>query len=169
VNLMHSSRQFFKRKNSHTEDSIYLYHSENKDLYNEVLEKFNHSDCIFNRNLMAYLEDRERSDNSFYSKHILSCPSCQVKAKEYKDIQKKITQAIPDREMSDELLSMIKADIKEAEELFNQDPNELERINILATFKSSLIEFFKGFFTSREIAFGFLLACFFVLTVLLIN
>lgn len=166
---MRSNRQFFKRRNSHTEDSVYLYHSENKDLYNEVLEKFNQSDCIFNRNLMAYLEDRERSDDSFYSKHVLSCPSCQAKAKEYRNIQNRIGQAIPDKQMGDELLSMIKADIKEAEELFNQDPSELEKINILATFKSSLVEFFKGFFTSREIALGFLLACSFVLAALLIN
>jgi len=166
---MPSNQNVFKTKESQVKDSVYLYNPENKDLYNEVLENFNKSDCIFNRNLMAYLEECDRSVDSFYSKHILVCPSCQAKALEFKNIRNKIVQSIPNQQMSDGLLAMIKPDIKEAKDLFNEDPSSIERINFLSTFRKSLVEFFTGFFTSREIILGFLMAGSFVLYALLIN
>jgi len=164
---MRNNLNFLETKNSETEDSVYLYNPKNKDLYSKVLDQFNESDCIFSRNLMAYLEDRGRSDGSFYSKHIPHCVSCQTKASEYKEIQRKISKAIPNQQMSDESFSMIKAEINEAQGIF--DPNVIARINFLATLRKSLIEFFSGFFTSREIIFGFSLACLFVLIALVIN
>ncbi len=166
---MRTNRNSFRKKTSQLEDSVYLYHDENKDLYNEVLEGLNKSDCIFNRNLMAYLEKQDEVDDSFYSKHLLSCPSCQAKATEYRKLQSKISQAIPYYKINKELLPMVSEELKEALKLFNHDPNQIERINILSTFKASLGEFFRGFFTSREIVLGFFVASAMVLLILVLN
>lgn len=166
---MRTNHNSLRKKKSEHQDSVYLYHSENKELYNDVLENFNKSDCIFNRNLMAYLENRDEQDDSFYAKHILSCSSCQAKAKEFRKLHTKINESIPIYKINEELLPMVREEVKDLVDLFNHDSNEIERINILKTFKASLSEFFKGFFTSREIVMGFLVASAMVLLILFFN
>ena len=157
----------FPKKNSQVEDSVYLYDPDNKDLYNEVLENLNKNDCIFGRNLLAYLEDQDRADNSFYRKHLMSCKSCQLKAGEYRSMKDQIQKTIPERKLNPDLLAMLRSEIKDSIDHFSKDRDSIERINWGATFKSSLIEFSKGFFFSREIVLGFLLATSLLLFILL--
>lgn len=155
-----------RRSSQYKDDSVYLYSPENKDLYNNVLENFNKSDCIFNRNLLAYLEE-EKGNESFYSKHILSCESCQAKAREYRKMMSTVKTSIPIHQMNGELDSMMRSEIADVADLLNREEVDPHALNLLDTFKSSLKEFTKGFFFSREIVLGFLLSSVVVLFTLI--
>ena len=150
------------RRRRKTEDSVYLYSPENKDLYQDVIESFSQSDCIFTRNLVAYLED-DRGKDSFYTKHLLSCETCQSKAKEYRAMLDKVSNSIPVYEMTEELFAMMRGEIGDVADLLNREEEDPYRIDFKTTFKDSLSEFARGFFVSREIVVGFLLSCVVVL------
>ena len=156
------TNQGLRRHRRNNEDSVYLYSPENKQLYQDVIESFSQSDCIFSRNLVAYLEDDHGKD-SFYTKHLLSCETCQSKAKEYRAMLSKVSDSIPVYEMTEELFSMMRGEIGDVADLLNREEEDPHRIDFKATFKSSLFEFAKGFFVSREIVVGFILSCVVVL------
>lgn len=183
-NLNSPQWQSKNKKNFETkieEDSVYLYSPEHKDLYNDVLESFNKSDCVFNRNLLAYLEEESyqadhgiretKLDQSFYSKHLISCKSCQAKASEYRKMKYSIKTSLPEFSFNEELSGMLESEIKDAfdhfAKLHDSGDQSVSRLDFFALFRSSIIEFIKGFFSSREIVLGFLLSSVIVLLILI--
>lgn len=141
-------------------DSVYLYAPENKDLYRDVLENFNNNDCIFSRNLLAYLEEEGRGEDSFHTKHLLTCSSCQNKAKKYRSMKHKIETSIPTFEFNEELAPMLRSEVKDAFQHFSKKAEGAQwtKINTWKLLKSSFVELYKGCFSSRELVLGLFMA-----------
>ena len=137
------------------EKSVYLYDPQRKDLYQKVLNEFSRKDCVFGRNLLAYLEGPEDQVGPFYSKHLLTCPTCQAKARDYKKMMHSLDEAIPFVEASIETKEMFHSELKEILPLFEKVEEEDPMKGI---FLESLKEFAANFYRSKEMAAGVALA-----------
>jgi len=100
--------------------SSYLYSPENRGLYFEVLEEFNKGNCLFSRNLMAYLENSHQQPGPFYQKHLSECEVCLSKVRSYKKLLTTVKAQIPYQQPVSDFESVIDAELKEAFSLFKQ-------------------------------------------------
>ena len=86
--------------------SLYLY--SDKSLYHQVLKDFNTNDCLFSKNLIAYVESRSVHSGSFYQKHLLECEICREKVGKYKKLLSSISKQIPYVNPSEEVSLQLK-------------------------------------------------------------
>lgn len=105
---------------SQTSESTYLYAQDNKDLYHQVLEQFNDKDCVFSRNLLAFIESPQQQPGPFYSKHINECPHCQKMAREFSQTLKRVQALIPDEAPPEGFSQAIRPELKEAARFWNK-------------------------------------------------
>lgn len=82
-------------------DTTYLYHPDNKDFYLETLKDFEAKDCIQSRNIINYLDLSEKELSGIpFGKHINNCEICQEKFLEGKALFSKISNNIPQANVS---------------------------------------------------------------------
>lgn len=95
-----------------TERATYLY--SDKNLYHKVLDEFNQGNCLFSRNLMAYLENTSSQPGAFYGKHLNECKVCQEKVRRYRGLLNKVRSQIPYIQPDGEFIAHIEPELKEA-------------------------------------------------------
>lgn len=101
-----------------SERSTYLY--SDKNLYHKVLDEFNQGNCLFSRNLMAYLENSSTQPGAFYGKHLSECKVCQDKVSRYKNLLHKVKSQIPYIQPERDFVSHIEPELKEALSLYKK-------------------------------------------------
>lgn len=140
-----------------TSTTTYLYSKDNKNLYFQMLEDFNKGNCLFTRNLLAYLESSHKQPGPFYSKHLSECAVCQEKVKRYRGLLNEVKAQIPFVQADDQLESMIKPELKEILGLHQRKKKQEETKDRLLNqkfFKSAVSDFFKEALFSRTILKG---------------
>lgn len=95
-------------------ESTYLYSSENRELYHHVLDQFNNNDCVFSRNLLAFIESPQNEPGPFYSRHINECEHCQKKVRSFSQKLTIIKNLIPETLPPEDFSSQVKPEIQEA-------------------------------------------------------
>ncbi|MCR9205081.1 MAG: hypothetical protein NXH75_10915 [Halobacteriovoraceae bacterium] len=101
-----------------SERATYLY--SDKNLYHKVLDEFNQGNCLFSRNLMAYLENSSTQPGAFYGKHLSECNVCQEKVSRYKDLLHKVKSQVPYIQPERDFISHIEPELKEALSIYKK-------------------------------------------------
>lgn len=154
-----------------TSESTYLYAEKNRDLYQSVLDQFNDKNCVFSRNLLAFLESPQREPGPFYSRHVNECPACQAKVHEFSKTLQNIQRHIPDHSAPDDLSLQVRPEIKEAINFWKKKQKALEKSDkILAAdfVKEATKDFFTKGLLSRSFAKGLLWAGFSAILLIII-
>lgn len=112
---------------SQVTESTYFYSQNNRDLYQQVLDQFNDKNCVFSRNLLAFLESPQREPGPFYSRHVNECPHCQKKVREFSQTLKTIHALIPDEAPPEDFRRTVSPEIKEAISFWKKKQRALRR------------------------------------------
>lgn len=107
--------------------SKYLY--SDKNLYFQVLEEFNKGNCLFSRNLTAYLENSTSQPGPFYGKHLNECKICQEKVRNYRKLLHTVKSQIPYVQPEHDFLSHIEPELKEAFSVYKKRLKKEEKKN----------------------------------------
>lgn len=148
---------------SQTSESTYLYAESNRELYQKVLDQFNDKNCVFSRNLLAFLESPQREPGPFYSRHVNECPHCQQKVHEFSQTLKVIQSLIPDYSAPEDFSQVVKPEIKEAINFWKKKQKALEKhdqIFGVEFFQNAFKDFFMKGLWSRSFAKGLMWAGF---------
>ena len=107
-------------------ESTYLYSQKNRDLYHQVLEQFNDKNCVFSRNLLAFIESPQKEPGPFYSKHVNECAHCQKMAREFSVTLARVGSLIPDQSPPEGFSSTVKPELKEIARFWRKKQKSLE-------------------------------------------
>ncbi len=147
---------------SQVSKSTYYYAKGNRDLYQKTLDQFNDKNCVFSRNLLAFLESPHKEPGPFYSRHVNECSHCQQKVQEFSKTLQTIQDLIPDAQPPADFSRTVRPDIKEAINFWKKKVKALKDHDKLMgpTFlKRLFVEFFTQGLMSRTFAKGLLWAC----------
>ncbi|GEM_PF-2282975 len=126
-------------------ESTYLYSSENRDLYHHVLDQFNNNDCVFSRNLMAFIESPQNEPGPFYSRHINECGQCQAKVRAFSQTLKNVRKLIPENSPPEGFNAQVSPEIQEALKFLKKRIKVEENKNLLFSrdfVRQAIIDFF---------------------------
>ena len=127
-------------------ESVYLYGEEGRDLYQDFLNNGNKQDCLFSRNLFAYLERGSEVQSPFYEKHLLECPICQAKASKWEQLLKVVDQNIPEEKMETSTLEFLESECANLAEVFGKQKiidKRNRKKESLEAIKSALLDLVK--------------------------
>jgi hypothetical protein len=146
---------------SQVSESTYYYSKDNRDLYQKTLDQFNDKNCVFSRNLLAFLESPQKEPGPFYSRHVNECPHCQKKVQEFGRTLQTIQELIPDEQPPIDFSQTVRPDIKEAVSFWKKKQKALsdhDKLMKPSFFKRLFIEFFTHGLMSRTFAKGLIWA-----------
>lgn len=142
-------------------DSTYLFDRHSRDLYIDYLETLTGEECIFSRNIPAYLNSEEKQSMSFFSRHLSECPKCQKELRRAKQQNAAFSNLVPTAQPSEHFLSNIELGLKDVKLMMDgksELQKDLAQKREVEMMKQFIIDSTVGFMTRATFVKGLLLS-----------